>query len=450
MQESATAGTNLAAMSSDATRHSEKDVPQTAIPDSAHAGFPTGGWDKALKTGDIVTCLRLARDAGHLRQADSAPSLAKLFAPTRGIRSYWRKRSVEWTEVRTTAVEALACIPDAPPRTASQSLDAVAALVEALFDPVNEVRTAAHTRLILHGEEAALCLRNRLSANKDWSLIGMRGVIDTLGTLKNLESGPTVARVLLRHLPQEPTRWSAATLLKRSVAIGMALGGLMESAMLSASGTHSPIFQMLPAILLGYFLLSASFSIMTFIFVLMPLGFIQESTQRAELFASAARALTKINDPRALPCVIDAALGSNRQRQGEARKTLMALLPLVAADAYGMLPHGSLQLLYAALGNALLSQELTLAIVRSLEWVGTGRAVAPVQRLVKRGATMEIRSEAERLLPCLLWRQQCEMQPTFLLRASGKPEVGGEQLLRPGMAAADNYPDELLRPSGGN
>jgi len=449
VQESETAEPNLDVMSSDFGRRSEKEAQEICALNPAQASFPIDSWNQALRAGDSTTCVRLARDAGHLRQSDAAPALAALFAPTRGILSHWRKRSVEWTEVRTTAVEALSRIQDAPrtPERPSHSTEAVDALVEALFDPIEQVRVAAQHRLMWHGEEAAASLKHCLNTSKGWTLAGMRSVIDTLGALKNVESGPTVARVLLGALPHESVRWNLKP-FRWAAATGVALGGVALTGMVSLWELSFPMSYVV-CLLLASFSCSAFFGLVAFLFVFGPMSMMNQTWERGELFAAAARALTKMSDPRSLPCVIEAAFGANR-RQGEARRTLLALLPLLDAQAYGLLPAESLHRLYFALGNAPLSQELTLAIVRSLEWVGTGQAVAPVQRLVKRGATAEIRSEAERILPCLLWRQQRETESTILLRAASRPSVGAEQLLRPAAAATDVAPEQLLRPSGGN
>ncbi len=141
---------------------------------------------------------------------------------------------------------------------------------------------------------------------------------------------------------------------------------------------------------------------------------------------------------------MEVAFGWRRSVRWTAQWSLLHLLPLLEPEDAGLLSPGALHDLTAALGHV--NSRLDLAIVRALEFVGTGQAVLPVQMLTKRGVTEELRREAVRVLPILQARQIQEQAASSLLRAAAMPDAPSEELLRAAHHQSQTPPEQLLRP----
>lgn len=137
-------------------------------------------------------------------------------------------------------------------------------------------------------------------------------------------------------------------------------------------------------------------------------------------------------------------LGCQEVREA-AEESLPLLLAALGQEHYGKVSAETMACLCKALYHE--NDALVMHILEALEKAGDGQAVAPVERMVKRGRTPELRAAAERILPILQERQQQENAPKMLLRASSAPAETPDVLLRPAMHTEETEPETLLRAS---
>jgi hypothetical protein len=178
--------------------------------------------------------------------------------------------------------------------------------------------------------------------------------------------------------------------------------------------------------------------------------------EAVKLKITAADAIISIKDPHTVPSMIHIATGGGPfwTRYG-ARSVLAGVLPELRSGHTGMINGDTEQELASLLGTN--NGELVLAVVRSLEFVGSGKSADAVERFIyHRSRTIEndtmamaALTEAERVLPILEERRRREQAPTTLLRASQPNDGRDDGLLRPANECANNelHADELLRSS---
>jgi hypothetical protein len=167
-----------------------------------------------------------------------------------------------------------------------------------------------------------------------------------------------------------------------------------------------------------------------------------ESMHLREIRAEAARTLGALRDPDSLAVLISCA----RDLSAEVRRAGTEGLPQNLHDLPPVRPNlapADYAKLIALLGSS--EEIVVLSVLDALEKFDEGEAIQGVQRLVKRGATREIRAEAERILPILKDRQRRAQDPALLVRPAGPPEDAPEELLRPAWGVADEDPSTLLR-----
>ncbi|MDW8209167.1 MAG: HEAT repeat domain-containing protein [Chloroherpetonaceae bacterium] len=135
-------------------------------------------------------------------------------------------------------------------------------------------------------------------------------------------------------------------------------------------------------------------------------------------------------------------LGCRKVREA-AIQALPEMLAALTPEHYGQLPAGTTPALCRVLYHP--DNRLVALALDALGKVGDGRAVAPVEQMVRRGRTPELRAEAERILPVLQERKRQEEAHSSLLRPSGVPADTPDVLLRPAAAQSHVDPETLLR-----
>lgn len=138
-------------------------------------------------------------------------------------------------------------------------------------------------------------------------------------------------------------------------------------------------------------------------------------------------------------------LGCRKVREA-ATQALPEMLAALTPEHYGQLPAGTTPALCRVLYHP--DNRLVALVLDALGKVGDGRAVAPVEQMMRRGRTPELRAEAERILPMLQERKRQEEAHSSLLRPSSVPEDTPEVLLRPATAQSCVEPETLLRTVG--
>jgi HEAT repeat protein len=409
--------------------------------------FLVEGLNAALRWGDGAMAQRLAEQAGALRIPSAVPYLCALLKPPRRWRQRLRMHRETWCLARVEAAKALKQIGDP---------QATPALVQGMFDPDARVRAQARAALQSFGEDVIPYLLVALEgrdpdserqrdgyppARLNWSLEGMKGLIDLLGALKSADATELLVRVLGGQIPLPPQRWGDVDFMRAVYCTLILLFtlGLGFCSLFEADSLLAFLITTLVCGLIGFIPLVS----LVYMFFSLPIGVMKEARERDEVALAAADALTEIKDKRALTGTIEVAFGWRRSVRWTAQWTLLHLLPLLGPEDVGMLPPAALHDLTMALGRY--NPRLDAAILRALEFVGTGEAVTPVQHLTRRGGTEEVRKEAARVLPILQARQRQAEAAASLLRASSLPASPAE-LLRPAQNQPSSPPEQLLRP----
>lgn len=394
---------------------------------------------KAVRRLDVAECNRITKWAAENPNPAAGPALCTLLQRPRHLKGKQAWKRDTWVDMRVAAIKAL--------RLTSDRFSAPT-LANVLLHDVPVVRTEAQSALQALGASAVVPLLDRIRATTDWPLEGMLTAIETLGFIQDKSAGPTLARMLFGLLPRTPSRWFRAQLWW-----SMALGAVETACVLPYIAANFPgdgistVLLIIPAAPL--FVL---FSVLSAIGV----GFFIRSGKRAEarrLNAAASSALISIKDPRSVPSLVEVATEKYSQsaRYG-ATRALQEVLPVLSADDYGLLNSAVERRLTSMF--ALHNPPLILAAVRSLEFVGTGQSAGPVERLTRRKAVaseavfVQIRAEAQRVLPVLLDRKRLEEASSVLLRPSHAAPDTGAALLRPAssLTAYEEPVEHLLRP----
>ena len=152
------------------------------------------GW---IKAKNAARCQEFAEKIGREKDENGLPALMELLRlPSGFVR---RRTNASLCAAREAAVYAIAQI-DSP--------DALACVGIALFNSCAEVRAAASQILNQAGSRASDPLARMMHWKQNWSVEGMRVLLYTLGTTRNANAGPALARVIMGELPLAPPRWS--------------------------------------------------------------------------------------------------------------------------------------------------------------------------------------------------------------------------------------------------
>lgn len=409
------------------------------VPILPEAETPVDALRRALRRHDAQKCQRLAEEIGVSRRVDAVGVLSDLVQRPTDEAEAWQRQGKKWRWARVAGIRALAYIG---------RKEALPALVSALSDDDPHVRETASFEITAFGEEAIPALRKALRQSEDWSPTGMQAVIDTLGALKAKSATPELAQVIAEQLPRDPSRWARQPFTGPLYVVGVTMlvswfGLLMTTPIDGDTSFLMHCLIMLVRVVTEGFIPLLFLYMLLVCAVYLPAMNFSAARERDQLTDSALRALTQIEDKHALYVVIDAAFGPRGHVARTARKTLTTLLPLLDAKDVDLLPDRKRQQLTGALG--LHGTGLDLAILRSLEFIGTGASVAAVERLASRSAVPAVRAEAKRILPILQLRHKMERSSAILLRPSGIPGLQPEELLR-ASTETHSAADELLRP----
>lgn len=382
----------------------------------------------ALIARDPLECRQLAERAGAQRDADASPVLRTLCQPPRGLRMRLKRR--QWARAR---VAALCALDPTDARNAPH-------LAHALLDASPDVQDAAALALAQAGPDAANAVVARLHDAGDWRLAGMKRLIATLGRLHTPAANAALVPLLLGSQPASPKRWDR--LVDYSLKAAITVSVCASLGVMVSSGSF----------MLGLLTAFAMLVVMTILwiaficFCALPVRAVQESYERNALAALAAEGLCRQDDKTYLPAIIEGAFGYNRVASAPARRAVLHLLPLVTPDDTARFSNITRQHLMEALGRSY-NNDMDMALLRVLEWMGDGQVIPRVERMASRGATEELRAEAARILPALHERHRRAQAPAILLRPSQAVPSSGEQLLRPGYATDTTPAVQLLRPT---
>jgi hypothetical protein len=186
---------------------------------------------------------------------------------------------------------------------------------------------------------------------------------------------------------------------------------------------------------------------------MLPISSALEDTHLNRLRAAALRTCGRLQITGAIDMVAEMlfegaggqqTLGCLQVREAAA-EALPSILAALTPEHYGRLPIEAMPKLCRTLYHP--DDSLVMRVLEALEIVGDGRAVTDVERMVTRGRTPQLRTEAARILPVLKERQSRENAPFVLLRASAAPAETPDILLRPALNAPATEPQELLRAS---
>ena len=410
--------------------------------------FDVGRLRRAIQIGNAAETRRLIEAAGERRIAASVPYLAALLRQKDRWNDRLARNRPPRRSAKLAAVDALQKIGN---------LAATEALAVGLFDRDERINRRAAQALISFGGDAVPPLLRVLESRSEWTMPQMRLLIETLGEIGDLRSGPGLARVLLGLQPLSSTRWFHRTfllpcqLIMSTVAV---VGFTATIASYLSEGSPATLEMLLTALagwLFGGLFIGLLLFLPFFFVFLLPAGIAWSNTELAALAKSAADVLIRMEDKRSLPSVIEAAYAGRRKSQPAARRALRHLLLLLNEEDANLLPRATLQMLLDSISpmrQALAPQspDLIVAIVLALRYIGPGSAVETAQKLEQRSDAPPVRDACREVLPILRARRELERASSTLLRASALPATPEALLLRPASAAPETCPNALLRP----
>jgi hypothetical protein len=387
---------------------------------------------------DIAECARFVSWANdHSSEEVVEPLSILITRPTRRrFRRIWYQHAC--VEMRAGAIEALG-------RT---GLDTAApALVNALMYDSGKLQELAKSAVVGLGERSLESLAEILRSSRDWTLNGMLETIDALVLLQQSGASPILVSILTSQNPRTPVRWDRSW-LNWSVGLGSSLALCIAVTVALLGSAPGLLRDFIDMALAATLVASAAFAV--------PVGFVIErlkSNESARIRLAATDAIIKIKDPFSIPDLLYAATGPHRL--WARRNSLDALTGILSAltDEHVELFDSATEKRLAGLIGAD-TNRLTLAVVRALEYVGTGQSAIIVERFVRSNPARAYHeslatalNEAMRVLPILQERFRQEQAPSTLLRPSQPTEDTGEVLLRPAPEYAENlHVEELLRP----
>jgi len=393
----------------------------------------------AIRSLNVAECNHIIEWAYENKHPAAGPALCALLRRPLTLKGKQAWRRDAWVAMRVGAIRALAVNGDPL---------AAPTLAHLLVHDVPDVREESRSALLTLGSDAVLPIVDTVRVASDWPLDGMMCAIDTLGQIRDKSAGPTLARVLFGLLPNVPTRWLRLHLKWSAIlgAIETAFLGLFI--LRTSSDGGAPLILAAIAGGLLFILFSSLSALLVGIFIRNG-----KRNEANKVNASAANALICIKDPRSVPSLVEVATEKYSQsaRSG-AMDALRETLPVLTASDYGLLTGAVERRLTGMF--AMHNPPLILASVRALEFVGTGQAVGPVERLARRKPLTQsliyadIRAEAERVLPVLLERKRLEEASSVLLRPSQVAPDTGAVLLRAAssLSAYEEPAEQLLRP----
>ena len=159
-----------------------------------------------------------------------------------------------------------------------------------------------------------------------------------------------------------------------------------------------------------------------------PTSLLLDRRRNNRVRAAAAMALGRLQSVEAVGALTTALYDRSATVRRAATAALKNILPLLSEAHYGQLGVQVIPNLCRALQQN--DEMLVLHVLSALEQVGDGRAVRPIEQMVKSGRTERLRNLAARVLPILQERQQQEKASKMLLRAATPLAPGAEMLLR--------------------
>ncbi len=172
--------------------------------------------------------------------------------------------------------------------------------------------------------------------------------------------------------------------------------------------------------------------------------------------SSAAIALIRYEDPRAIGPLVELLTSSVTPFNAEVRRGLMQLLPAAPASIRTILSTRQVNCINNLLKGS--DRELSMAVIKGLETFGTARSLPAVRRLADSykqqvmsdtewRAYSELRQAARALLPILEQRANEQGDSEILLRPASSPDSPEQVLLRPVGAPTNADETQLLRPA---
>lgn len=383
----------------------------------------------ALVRNDARQCLPIIPRTSH----PDVPALIALMQPPTGLRHGWKRHGKMWREVRAAAARRLGELGD--PK-------ALPALTKALLyhDPI--LRGHALNALRAFDAVSVPTLLVALKSSHEWSLDGMNTLLYELGEQGDRRASRALTEVLFDNSPPIPSRWPALMIKPPLALIGMLWLFLGVVAAYNEN-------EYLVIGLIVWTTMSVFLYILLVLFMTLPVG-LRSSYERGVLANTAAEALGKLRDKRALPRLVDAIHYPPLWVRFEYKRTLAAMLPLLGSEDRELFNSDQMHFLTRALLHS--DANLTLALVRAMEHIGGENAIRPLKRLARypssaKNAIPGLGDEAERVLAIVEERLRQQQNPMSLLRASVAPAAAPDQLLRPVLTETQTPADQLLRPT---
>jgi len=421
---------------------------------------------QAIESRDLISCEAIVEEAevAEVSVSDFIPALEELLKCTSYAAPRAIRKDERWNDLPFRVV------------AAHGHCRAIYALANALQLTEGNLRAAARDAIAPTGAAAVSSLLDNLRTRRDWTVGGMQETIEALGAAGDLTVASELLDVVSGDLPVHCNRW-------RKLQYGWSLGcGAAPIILVTTLGFILCIPELLrhPGATAGLFFgVLAYGSIMGCIVALLaalPVRFFVsylKRQDRAKLSKTAADALIALGATHTINSLILIASGRHTFYAIQAaRRALKGLLLTVNETHAGLLSleveRRLTTLLEGCIGTLDYDQSthsdadpdidhndarLLFAGLRAMEFIGSGQSARFVEGLVNRrptsndaGQYMQVRLEAERVLPILQERRRHEEAYTLLLRPSQASAMGGDVLLRPVTQHAE-LEGQLLRAS---
>jgi len=267
---------------------------------------------------------------------------------------------------------------------------------------------------------------------------GMRVLLYLLGSSKNPNARQPLMRVVKGELPLVPPRRNSEAALDLlpfvivEAMLALILFGMMGFELQDGSG-----------ILVGLLIIFAAFVSFFFFKCRTQIPHKEQSSLRV----AACESLRMLCEKKAIPTLLAASQGEERDVAEAAKIALYSLLPTLDATDTDWLPMDARRQLATLLHQR--EPEMVLPVLRAMEFIGAEVAIRRIASMMTHGITPTIRAEASRIYPILVERQRQEKISGTLLRASQPPPYVQGELLRPVASHFDPTPQQLLRASNG-
>ncbi len=394
----------------------------------------------ALRRRNASKVRSLAKRAGEGGWHEAARPLCDFLQPPSPKSKTPRRSRGGWPEARAAAVRALRQIghPLAP-----QVLVHVLAC-----DPDFVVRAAANAAVQRLGSSAVPVIVETIRRQIDWDLDGMRALLTGLGDHGDLSdadrraAGMVLMDVLYENFPETPRRWS-----RHAPRVGR-LGAIVATAAMIL-GLQSYGCDLITAVLVS--LIPGQIAgLVARIAVKGTCEAAYSGTERGQLHAIATQSILRLNDKRAIPGMLQLAFDTLHRTAGRhARVVLLKLLPQVTERDNTLFSTIDMDNINVALSQQV-DPELMLALLNTLQAVGTGASISRVKRLAKKSRFEEVRAIAAQTLEVLEARDARARLAQILLRGAPAPRGPAGEMLRAAALSASDQPEQLLRPTKGD